>query len=449
VNTGIASVSITSGWLPIVVDVAAIGLLAAVLLGLLIRRPRVRPLLTAILAAALGVSVGLFLCWLLSDQLDLFDVSLSPISRAWAAAAFGGAGVALAALFRRGRWQRVVAAVAIPVVLLAGAIGVNADFGQYTTIGSLAGGAAATRLPAAALALQKPGAPGLIDAPKKDVSAQLWRAPARSGLPKHGIVGTVRIPGTASHFAARDAYVYLPPAALVEHPVALPVLMLLSGQPGSPANVILAGKVPEIMNAFAAAHHGLAPIVVVPDQLGAPQLNPMCLDSPLGNVKTYLTVDVANWIRTHLTVQTAASAWAIGGYSEGGTCSIQFGSSDPQQFGSILDVSGQLAPKNGSLAQTIQLGFAGDTAAYQAALPEHVLAANAPYRDTTAVFVTGQLDAKYSAISVTMSAAASAAGMRTTRLVSPGTAHDWHTVQWALIHAAVPIYAHLGLEPRA
>ena len=445
-NTGFASVSITSGWLPIVVDVAAIGLLVAVLLGLFIRRPRMRPLLIVVLAAALGVAVGLFLSWLLSDRLDLFDVSLSPVSRAWVAGAFGGAGIGIAALFRRGRWQRVVAGAAIPIVLLAGAIGVNADFGQYTTIGSLAGGAAATRLPASALALQQPGAPGLTATAKKDVSAPLWREPAPSGLPKHGIVGTVRIPGTASHFAARDAYVYLPPAALVAHPVALPVLILLSGQPGGPANVILAGKVPQIMNTFAAAHHGLAPIVVVPDQLGAPQLNPMCLDSSLGNVKTYLTVDVADWIRTHLTVQTAASAWAIGGYSEGGTCSIQFGSADPQHFGNILDISGQLAPKNGSLAQTIQLGFGGDSAAYQAALPEHVLAANTPYRDTTAVFVTGQLDAKYSAISVTMSAAASAAGMHVTRLVSPGTAHDWHTVQWALVDAAGPIYAHLGLE---
>jgi len=446
VNDGIAAVSIVSGWVPIAVDAAAIALLVAVLCAELIRRGRVRPLLTTLVGAAGGAAIGLFLCWLLSDQLDLFEVSLSPVSRAWVASAFGGAGIAVTALFHRGRWHRIVAGVAIPVVLLAGAIGVNADFGQYTTIGSLAGGAAAMRLPASALALQEPGAPGLAATAQKDVSARLWRQPARSGLPSHGIVGTVRIPGTASHFAARDAYVYLPPAALVEHPVALPVLILLSGQPGGPANVILAGKVPEIMNAFAAAHHGLAPIVVVPDQLGAPQLNPMCLDSSLGHVKTYLTVDVADWIRTHLTVQTAPSAWAIGGYSEGGTCSIQFGSADPQQFGNILDISGQLAPKNGSLAQTIQLGFGGDASAYRAALPEHVLAANAPYRDTTAVFVTGQLDAKYGAFSVQMSAAASAAGMRATRLVSPGSAHDWHTVQWALVHAAAPIYAHLGLE---
>jgi len=446
VNDGIAAVSIVSGWVPIAVDAAAIALLVAVLCAVLIRRGRVRPLLTTLLGAAGGAAIGLFLCWLLSDHLDLFEVSLSPVSRAWVASAFGGAGIAVAALFRRGRWHRIVASVAIPVVLLAGAIGVNADFGQYTTIGSLAGGAAAMRLPASALALQEPGAPGLTATTQKHVSAQLWRQPARSGLPSHGIVGTVRIPGTTSHFAARDAYVYLPPAALVEHPVALPVLILLSGQPGGPPNVILAGKVPEIMNAFAAAHHGLAPIVVVPDQLGAPQLNPMCLDSPLGNVKTYLTVDVTDWIRTHLTVQTAPSAWAIGGYSEGGTCSIQFGSADPQQFGNILDISGQLAPKNGSLAQTIQLGFGGDASAYRAALPEHVLTANAPYRDTTAVFVTGQLDAKYSAFSLQMSAAASAAGMHATRLVSPGTAHDWHTVQWALVHAAGPIYVHLGLE---
>jgi len=80
VNDGIAAVSIVSGWVPIAVDAAAIALLVAVLCAVLIRRGQVRPLLTTLLGAAGGAAVGLFLCWLLSDQLDLFEVSLSPVS---------------------------------------------------------------------------------------------------------------------------------------------------------------------------------------------------------------------------------------------------------------------------------------------------------------------------------------------------------------------------------
>ncbi len=43
------------------------------------------------------------------------------------------------------------------------------------------------------------------------------------------------------------------------------------------------------LDRLAAAHHGLAPIVVMPDQLGEATRNPMCVDGPLGDSRTYLT----------------------------------------------------------------------------------------------------------------------------------------------------------------
>jgi S-formylglutathione hydrolase FrmB len=224
------------------------------------------------------------------------------------------------------------------------------------------------------------------------------------------------------------------------------VLILLSGQPGGPENMVQSGKVRATFDAFASAHHGFAPIVVIPDQLGQPQLNPMCVDSALGKVATYLTVDVPRWIRTHLTVQTTPAAWAIGGFSEGGTCSIQLGAQHPELFGGIFDVSGQLAPANGTVQQTIDRGFGGSAATYRAATPLALLAARAPYRDTVAVFVSGQFDTKYGPQSDAVSAAARQAGMRVTRAISPATAHDWHTVQWAMRTQLEPIERQLGLE---
>jgi len=110
-----------------------------------------------------------------------------------------------------------------------------------------------------------------------------------------------------------------------------------------------------------------------------------------------------------------------------------------------FDVSGQLAPKNGGLTQTIAVGFGGDAAAYRAALPEAVLARHAPYRGMVAVFGVGQLDARYGPVAARMSAAASAAGVQATEQVSPGTGHDWHTVQWVLTHGLGSVYVRLGL----
>lgn len=441
-----ASISLVSGWLPILVDLTAVILLLAVLA----RRPRRRALIVTVLAGAAGLGIGLFLCWFLSDYLDLFEVSLSPISRAWVAAAFGGVGLGIDAIRRRGRFRRALAIALVPMALLAGGLGVNADFGQYTTIGSLAGRAVAARMPAALLAEQRLGAPGATrSADPAAPAVALWKHGEFAGSPSHGVLGTVTIPATVSHFAAREAYLYLPAAALSAHPPALPVLVMLAGQPGGPSNMIQSGRLIEFVSAFAAAHHGIAPIVVVPDQLTAPQINPMCVDSPIGNSATYLTVDVPNWIRSHLTVQTTAASWSLGGFSQGGTCSIQLGSEHPELFGSIFDISGQVAPKNGNLAQTIRLGFGGSKAAYTAALPLTVMAARAPYRDTVAVFITGQFDVKYGSESTTIYDAARAAGMRASYVVSPGTAHDWHTVQWALRTQLKPIYRQLGVEGSA
>jgi len=455
----LAAIDVTRGWLPALVDLLAVGLLV---LALARRTPR-SALAVLLLAMAIGAGIGLFLCWLLSDRLDLFDVSLSPISRAWVAAAFGGVGAATTAALRPGRGRRTAAIAAIPLVLLAGGIGVNADFGQYPTLGSLAGDPVAARVPTSVLALQAahaPGdarasapdeatapAPGDATAPAPDDAATpLGARGTPAGSPPHGVVGTVTIPATVSHFHARAAYLYLPPAALAAHPPALPVLILLSGQPGGPQNMVQSGKVRATFDAFAAAHHGFAPIVVIPDQLGQPQLNPMCVDSALGDAATYLTVDVPQWIRTHLTVQTTPAAWAIGGFSEGGTCSIQLGAGHPELFGGIFDISGQLAPLNGTVQQTIDRGFGGNAAAYRAAVPLALLTDGTPFRDTVAVFVSGQFDARYGPQADAVSAAARRAGMRVIRAISPGTAHDWHTVQWALRTQLAPIERQLGLE---
>jgi S-formylglutathione hydrolase FrmB len=393
-------------------------LTGAVVVVLVFRRLSIRRALVSLAGTAAAALFGWVLVWLVSDVWDVFGVSMSTPIRVWVAAFFAALVLAITNLSGSTWWRRTVAVVAIPLILLSTAAGINAEFGEFPTL---------------RMAL---GIPlyGSIDLAQT--------APAGS---TSGVVGTVTIPASSSGFKARPAFVYLPAAALVDRPPILPVVEMLSGQPGSPSDVFTSGRLAKILDAYAAAHHGLAPIIVVPDQLGAPGKNPMCVDSPLGNAATYLTVDVPAWIRSHLTVASAPAGWAIAGFSEGGTCSIQLGAAHPELYGTIFDISGELKPKSGSPAHTIQTGFGGSAEAYAAAAPTAVLAAHAPYSALHIIFAVGADDARYLAWTHIIEAAARRAGATTDIIVSPGTAHDWHTVIYAWTHALPIIAASTGL----
>jgi len=409
--------SIVTGPVVVVLDLLA-GL--AVLL-VLARRYSASAFFRVAASLSAGAFFGWVLAWLTSDVWDLFGVSLSMVTRGWIVAVFAGIGLAINTLIGRG-WRRGVAIAAIPLCLLAAAAGINADFGQYTTV-------------RAAL-----GVPlyGTLDSGGTTVTASGTGQTA-------GSIGTVTIPATVSGFDARPAIVYLPAAARTAHPPVLPVVVMLSGQPGTPADVFSAGKLDTILDAYAAAHAGQTPIVVVPDQLGAADRNPMCVDSALGNSATYLTVDVPAWIRSTFSVAVSPAGWAIAGFSQGGTCSIQLGAAHPEIFGTILDISGELVPRNGDAAHTIQTGFAGSATAYAAAAPAAIFSAHAPYSDLHVIFAVGAGDARFLAWANTLDAAATAAGASTDLIVSPGTAHDWHTVHFAWTTALPLIAARTGL----
>ncbi|MET0590563.1 MAG: alpha/beta hydrolase-fold protein, partial [Naasia sp.] len=231
-------------------------------------------------------------------------------------------------------------------------------------------------------------------------------------------------------FAPRAAVVYLPPAALVADPPALPVVVALSGQPGTPADVFSSAGVSSIAERIADRNGGVAPIVVVPDQLGDPSTNPMCVDSARGESETYLTVDVPAWIDEHLNVSTDREAWTIAGFSQGGTCAIQLGGSRPDLFGSLIDISGERVPSLGDPEVTLRDGFGGDEEAYLAAQPQQILADGAPYPDSVAVFVVGSEDRRYADYMQAVSTAATEAEMTVFTEIAPRSGHDWNTAAY-------------------
>ncbi|MBM7472033.1 alpha/beta hydrolase [Subtercola frigoramans] len=410
----------------------------ALLLFLVLVRPglrwRRRSHSTALaVAAGVGALVGAAATWLTDDVLNLVGVDFSFATRLWIAATFAGVAVALCSFWRSRWYHKALGLCASVVFLMTGAVGINIDFGTYPTVNSLLGVSPydSVSVPALAAAHDYPS----------PLSAS-WSAPA--DMPATGMVASVSIPATVSGFVARKALVYLPPAALTASPPVLPVVITLSGQPGSPSDPLVSGHLIESLDTFAQAHSGLAPIVVSPDQLGDAQNNPMCVDGALGNSATYLTVDVVNWIRSSLPVAAPGPEWGIAGFSQGGTCSIQLGAGHPELFGAILDVSGELVPANGEEQETIDSGFAGSRAAYLAALPESILKARAPY-STFAVFSAGQNDTIYQPDAVVMSDAARAAGMTVSYFVAPDSAHDYTTATYAFGRGFAELSAHWGL----
>ena len=413
--SALLSLELTKGWVPGVIE--WLGVVA--LLALLFSRQWKRWLPIAAGAAAFGVAFGYLLCWLLGDVMDLFGVSLSPVTRGWFSGAVAAIAVAIARLvWWRGR--RIAAIIAsVLVFALAGGIGINVDLGEFPTLRTALGIASY----------------GTMQLPPFDPTAETisqfagWKP--TTVLPRNGRIGMTTIPATTSHFRPRPAYIYLPPAALVANAPRLPVLVMMSGQPGGPADIFTSGDFGASLNSYAKAHNGLGPIVVVPDQLGARNSNPMCVNSALGNSARYLTVDVPAWIRSHLNVLTDPSDWAVGGFSQGGTCAIQLGAAQPGLFGNIFDIAGEVAPKNGNLQQTVDSGFGGSTAKYLAATPLQLMQSHGPYENTFAIFVAGTLDARYAPGVKTIAASAATAGMDVHLIMSNGTAHDWRTVQFA------------------
>ncbi|GAB3031748.1 alpha/beta hydrolase-fold protein [Parafrigoribacterium mesophilum] len=388
-------------------------------------------------AAVLGAATGLVLSWLIADVWNTFGAPVSAGTRAWGCATLAGIAVAINAFWRTRWWTKVTAAVTVVSVLVAGLLGINADIGQYHSLRAVF----STQIRPIAL----PPKPAASRAPLPEARPlwQSWKPPAN--MPASGRLGAVSIPGVVSKFPARQAVLYLPPAALVADAPPLPVVIVLSGQPGQPMNDFQSANLHPMLEAFQRAHNGLAPIVIAPDQLGTPFANPMCVDSRLGNSAEYLTVDVPAWIRSHLHVLPGAASWAIGGFSQGGTCAIQLGAAHPELFGAILDVSGELVPRNGSPQHTIAVGFGGNAAAYQRAKPVNILAAHAPYADMTAIFGVGQTDARYTAWARQVAKAAATAGMTTTFIVAPGTGHDWHTASYVLAAGMRILCAKFGL----
>ena len=254
-------------------------------------------------------------------------------------------------------------------------------------------------------------------------------SPSRSIARPPGMRGqlvTRVIPGRYSGFRARRALIYLPPVLRREPHMRLPVLVLLHGTPGGPGDWVQKGGVARTMDAFAAAHGGRAPLVVMPDINGGQSADTECVDGLAGNAETYLTRDVPDYVRAHLPVIPSGRHWAIAGLSEGATCSLMLGLRHPNLFSTIGFFSGLARPTVGrsdNPAATVAQLFGGSRSSYDHHDPLWLMRHGA--HPSLAVWLEcGTRDSRSEAALAGVAAAARGAGISTVVRFTPG-GHQW------------------------
>jgi S-formylglutathione hydrolase FrmB len=417
------NISLVSGWLPVVVQcMAAVALVVAVdwrsggwrrQLGWGI------PIAVVVTAlAALIITVGSLVppgvSWTTYLWGFLFVVSLWVAVSGWS----GATG-----------WRRAVSLVAVVLSALVVLGTVNQRTDSFPTLGRL------VRLDPQNLVLP----PQL-----KQIRDQVA---ATGRLPAQGVVIGVTIPPTVSHFSTREAYVYLPPAWFAKVTPSLPTLILLPGEPGSASDWSGDGDADNTADAFAAQHHGLAPIIVMPDPDGYLTVDTECVNSKFGNAETYLVDDVPTFVRREFGASTRPGSLAVGGLSAGGTCSVMLALGHPQVFPTFASFSGFASPQyqETSLADTINILFGGSEADYAAHDPEQLLKTGT-FPGLAGWFEVGRQDQEPLEAAHNLQPAALRAGIATCLLVRPG-GHDFDLWSQALQDSFPWLSWRLGLTP--
>lgn len=401
-------------WVSLALGLAGAGYLIAPPSGI---RPR-RWLLLVLAAAAAGFALVASVHWALINVFSVFPENIPDAVLLWVVP--GVAALVLLVLrVPRSSWRSRAAGLAAALLVAAlSAVQINAYFGLNRTVSDLFGTALARIPPLEQELMRQPGEPD-------GVALQEWTP--QGEIPSGGALRRSVIPGEASGMETREAYIYLPPAYFAANRPALPVLVLVAGQPGGPADWLTGGALQVHMDAYAGLHRGVAPVVVVPDPNGAQSANTMCMDSRIAQADTYLSQDVPQWIKSRLAVDTNHSKWAAGGFSFGGTCALQLGTRHPALFPSVLSFSGEAEPAIAKERQkTIEASFPGDPEAFNRQTPLAIMKQKR-FEGSALYLTAGQDDPEFVAYLRTLAAAGREAGFTVRAYEVEHTGHSWDT----------------------
>ncbi|MGX7678832.1 alpha/beta hydrolase [Jatrophihabitans sp. DSM 45814] len=324
--------------------------------------------------------------------------------------------------------RRTLSAASLVLTVTMAVMLVNAQYQYYPTVASAFGGGA-HRVSGA----QLEEAAAAQDAANREASreeleqARIKLAGGNPAVALHGTTLQVPIPGVVSGFNPRDAYVWLPPAWFTQPLRKLPVVELIAGVPGTPADWTRAGFANQTASEFAQAHNGVAPILVMPDANGSDNADTECVDSSRGNADTYLSVDVPAYVRSTFDAKTGPDSLAIGGLSAGGMCATMLALRHPAIYSTFADYAGLTSPTVGETVDpqdTINQLFNGSSAAYAAHDPLQLLASKS-YPGMAGWFEVGTEDSGPLAAQRQLAPLARQAGIGTTAIEVPGGAHNF------------------------
>ncbi|MFW0774687.1 alpha/beta hydrolase [Paenarthrobacter nitroguajacolicus] len=367
----------------------------------------------------LAVGVVALIHWILVDLLSTFSENLPFQTLAWSVPAVAAL-ILCAARFRRNSVRgRSLSVMAMLGVVLLCVVQINLYFGLNNTVSDLLGTAVARIQPLEAGLKRSPNA-------KPGPALSAWKAPG--SMPRNGVLRRADIPGKVSGFSAREAYIYLPPAYQTASRPSLPLLVLFAGQPGGPADWLTGGQLRSLLDQFAERHGGIAPVTVVVDPNGSTNANTMCMDSNIASVDTYLSQDVPAWINETLDVSKDHKLWAVGGFSFGGTCAMQMGTSHPDVFASILPFAAEREPALAKdRSKTIADSFDGDVEAFESKTPL-VLMQQRDFGGSGVYLVAGEADREFTDYMRELADAARKSGFQTEEHAIPQAGHSWDAV---------------------
>ncbi len=395
------NLSIVSGWFPVFLFWATV---AVCLIAVALRRDVLKEF-------AIGIPIGIAFVVLLFVGLRLTQAIPAGAPRSmyvWLCVACLVAGLVLAG-WRRAHWpRRIAGVVAIVLAVVSAGSAANQTFAYYPTFARLFGQNANHFLDNAQL-------------------TSMRREAARSGkLPDHGATLEVSIPGTNLRFTPRPAYVWVPPAWFGRSQPQLPVIVLMHGVPGQPSDWTRASYADATSLAFAEQHHGVAPILVMPDINGSLGGDSECVNSPIyGQVETYLTKTVPAFMRKNFNARTTPGSIAMAGLSEGGMCATTMALNNSKEIQVFANYSGDESPtyQSDNQQQTIQALFGGSVANYDAHNPPYLLT-HQRYTGMAGWFEAGAQDSGSLQAARALQPLASKAGIDTCIATPPG-AHNF------------------------
>jgi enterochelin esterase-like enzyme len=250
-----------------------------------------------------------------------------------------GALVCWMALARQPALRVLAACLAFIPAMLFGVAAVNKFYDYYQTWGAVAadlGGGGN----------QVASAPTVNRASQRQLSAILGHQVNLRTAAAHGQTIRLTMPGKLSHLS-RTAFVYLPPQyfqASFSH-YRFPVIELLPGFPGTPADWINVVGVTAAYSTLLADGVVRPAVVVMPDTNGGRRISLQCLNVRHGaQDATYLANDLPRYLPHLLRVQPPGRAWGIAGYSEGGYCAANLALVYRLRYGAAGVLSGYFTP---------------------------------------------------------------------------------------------------------